>query len=197
MSSRRTLLAVVVAAASLPLAACGPDNDPTPTPSATSARPAVPTGATTATAAPTGGATGAAKPTGGATGTPANDPNCTPPVVPGTHKMLNLSKAATATTVYAKETKYLCGKPEGGWIDAGEEKSYSFAPGATAKLADLNYGTHRVTLAQFAAHTDFCLNHTSAADTGPCFDRNTYDVVLDGFGEITDITQVGLTKPAK
>ncbi|MQS13116.1 hypothetical protein F7Q99_12685 [Streptomyces kaniharaensis] len=189
MSSRRTLLTLAAAAAALTLAACGPENDPSPAP--TNAAPTVPTTATSVpTAKPTGGATG------GATGAPVNDPNCTAPAVPAGHKMLNLSKAATVTTVYAKETKYLCGKPEGGWIDAGEEKTYTFAPGATAKLADLNYGTHAATLLQFAAHTDSCINHTSAADQDPCFPRNTYDVVLDGSGKITSITQVGLTKPA-
>ncbi|MGW2370933.1 hypothetical protein [Kitasatospora sp. NPDC001683] len=193
MSPRRALLIVAAAAGALALSACGPDNDPSPAPTG-----AAPTVAVAPTNVPTGGATTAPAnaPTGGATGAPANDPNCKAPAVPAGHKMLNLSKTATATTVYAKETKYLCGKPEGGWIDAGGEKSYTFAAGATAKLADLNYGTHQVTLAQFAAHSDFCLNHTSAADTDPCFDRNTVDVVLDASGKITSITQVGLNKPA-
>ncbi|MER7757188.1 hypothetical protein [Kitasatospora sp. NPDC097643] len=175
MNSRTALLALAATTAALALSACGPDNDPSPAPNTASAWPTVPTGVTTA---------------------PANDPNCTTPAVPAGHRMLNLSEAATATTVHAKETKYLCGKPEGGWVDAGEEKAYTFAAGATAKLADLNYGTHQVTLAQFAAHTDFCFNHTSAKDVDPCFARDTYDVVLDGSGKITSITQVGLTKPA-
>ncbi|WP_153882796.1 hypothetical protein [Streptomyces sp. CB01881] len=199
MSSRRALLAVAAAAAAVTLTACGP-GDPEP---ATTA--AGPTPANTAAPAPTGGATATGKPTGAAPTSPAaassaGKPSggatggCLPPGIPSNHRMVNLSKAATATTVHAKDTTYLCGKPTGGWIDAGEEKTYTFAPGATAKLSDLNNMLHAVPLAQFAAHTDFCLNHTSAPDTEPCYDRGTHEIVLDGSGRITNIVEVGLVK---
>ncbi|MFB7613166.1 hypothetical protein [Kitasatospora sp. NPDC056181] len=198
MSSRRALLAVAAAAAAVTLTACGP-GDPEP---ATTA--AGPTPANTAAPAPTGGATATGKPTGAAPTSPAASSagkptdgatgGCLPPGIPSNHRMVNLSKAATATTVHAKDTTYLCGKPTGGWIDAGEEKTYTFAPGATAKLSDLNNMLHAVPLAQFAAHTDFCLNHTSAPDTEPCYDRGTHEIVLDGSGRITNIVEVGLVK---
>ncbi|WP_406201096.1 hypothetical protein OH807_20940 [Kitasatospora sp. NBC_01560] len=200
MSSRSALLlAVAAAAAAVTLTACGPGD---PEPAATAAAPgAATTAATAAAPAPTGAATG--KPAGAAPGSAApasaspgsgSTGGCIPPSIPSNHRIVNLSKAATATTVHAKETTYLCGNPVGGWIDAGEEKTYTFAAGATAKLSDLTNKLHAVPLAQFAAHTDFCLNHTSVPDTEPCYDRNSVEIVLDSSGRISSIVQVGLVR---
>ncbi|MFF1905096.1 hypothetical protein [Kitasatospora sp. NPDC058218] len=179
MSSRHILLAVAAAAAAVTLTACGP-GDPEPV-----ATGAAPTSGTTAAPVPTGTATPTATPTGG---------GCLPPGIPSNHRMVNLSKAATATTVYAKDTSYPCGTPTSQWIDAGEEKAYAFADGATAELSDLSNMLHAVPLARFAAHSDFCINHTSAADTDPCYDRHTVEIVLDPAGRITKIVEVGRVK---
>ncbi|MCG6494733.1 hypothetical protein [Kitasatospora sp. A2-31] len=178
MPTRSLPLALVAVAAAVTLTACGPGD---PEPAATGAGPIA--GGPAATA-PTGGAT--AEPGGGATG------GCIPPSVPANHRIVNLAEAATETTVHAKDTRYLCNGPAGSWADAaGEAKTYTFAAGATAKLSDLNNVLHPVPLARFAAHSDFCLNHTSAPDTDPCYDRHTVELVLDSSGRITKIYEVG------
>ncbi|MBP0453749.1 hypothetical protein J5Y04_30025 [Kitasatospora sp. RG8] len=201
MSSRHVLLAVVAAAAAVTLTACGPDN---PEPATTAAGP---TPANTAAPAPTGGATATGKPTGAApatsaaaTGKPSGGAtagagqagaDCKPgemKPVPAGHKVVVLTKATTATAVVAKDGEFTCQMPDRGWWPKGDDKTYTFAPGAKAALTTLD-GQKPVSLAQLADHTTHCVNHVNDA-ASPCDPGTDYDLALDASGKITAITEV-------
>ncbi|WP_406201098.1 hypothetical protein OH807_20945 [Kitasatospora sp. NBC_01560] len=205
MSTRTVLLAVAAAAAAVTLTACGPGD---PEPAATAAAPgAATTAATAAAPAPSGAAAGTAKPTGAAptTAAPASakpssggpaaagqaGPDCKPGEVkplPAGHKVVVLTKATTATTVIAKDGEYTCRMPDMGWWPKGEEKTYTFAPGAKAALTTLD-GQKPVSLAQLADHTTHCVNHINDA-ASPCDTGVDYDLALDSSGKVTAITEV-------
>ncbi|MEV4612217.1 hypothetical protein AB0K43_06375 [Kitasatospora sp. NPDC049258] len=194
MSVRRVLCTVATAAvAALALTGCDPSGD-------TGGRAAAPAASTPAGGTP-GASTGAASSPAAGTGTPkaTTDPgdpgaepgaDCGAPPKPAAgHRMLNVSKASSATVFYAKETRFECDPNDGHWADAGAEKPYTFAAGAVAELTDLSFRTTKVTLAQLAQHTAKCLDHTEDPEKRPCFTNLTYEVVLDASGKVTKVSE--------
>ncbi|MQS13117.1 hypothetical protein F7Q99_12690 [Streptomyces kaniharaensis] len=196
MKTRSTLLTVAAVTAALALSACGPENDPSPAP--TNAAPTAPTTATTVpTAKPTGSGTAKPKPTKTAKPAPtATKPgqageDCKPgemKPIPAGHKVIVLTKPTTTTAVVAKDGEYTCHMPDQGWWPVGEDKTYAFAPGAKATLTTLD-GQKPITLEQLVDHTNHCVNHINDPASN-CEDGTDYDIVLDGSGKITAITEV-------
>ncbi|WP_371498392.1 hypothetical protein OG871_20330 [Kitasatospora sp. NBC_00374] len=185
--------AATAALVALTLTACDPAGDTST--GAGDARAAGTTAAGTpaATGSPQAPAKSSAKPSGAASqgGDPAEpgmDCGAAPKLAAG-HRMLNVSKASTATAFHAKETTFECDPNDGHWADAGAEKTYSFAAGAVVELTDLSFQTKKVTLAQLAEHTAKCLDHTEDPEKRPCFSNLTYEVVLDASGKITKATE--------
>ncbi|MGW2370932.1 MULTISPECIES: hypothetical protein [Kitasatospora] len=197
MNSRTALLAVAAAAVALTLSACGPGNDPTPDPTATKAAPtASATAASVPTAAPTGSGTAKPKPT--KTAKPSGAPNpgqagadCKPgemKPIPAGHKVIVLSKPTTTTTVVAKDGEYTCHMPDQGWWPVGEDKTYTFAPGAKATLTTID-GQKSITLERLVDHSTHCVNHINDPASN-CDEGTDYDIVLDASGKITAITEL-------
>ncbi|MFJ1706704.1 hypothetical protein [Kitasatospora sp. NPDC088346] len=186
--------AATVALVALALTACDPSGDSAAgtgdaraAGSAAASTPGAATGSPQASAKPSARPSGAAS-QGGDPVEPGADCGAAPKLAAG-HRMLNVSKASTATAFYAKETAFECDPNDGHWADAGAEKTYAFAAGAVVELTDLSFQTRKVTLAQLAEHTAKCLDHTEDPEKRPCFSNLTYEVVLDASGKITKATE--------
>ncbi|AUG78850.1 hypothetical protein CFP65_4088 [Kitasatospora sp. MMS16-BH015] len=208
MSTRLVLSATAGAVAVLALAGCGPKAAPAGNaaapPASTAAGSSAGSSAAAATGAPTDAAPTTAAPSAGdpqpapATSNPAvsstaplkpGAPTCKPdkPVAAG-HKVVVADKAATATTLYAQDGAFDCGKaPDHGWWPKGDEKTYTILPTAKAELAGAE-GNKSVTLAKLIEHLNACVTNTG--DTSSCGSGKTYDLGLDPAGKVTSLTEL-------
>ncbi|WP_354641651.1 hypothetical protein [Kitasatospora camelliae] len=189
MSSRKLLLAVVAATAALTLTACEGDGSDTagaqgaPTTAAATSSAAAPSTAPTASKSTAAKPT-AAKPTGGATRTA--DPSCAPKLSAG-HKVVKVTKHATATQLFAADTVYECKMPDQGWWENGPEKTYPVAANAKAVLSDAGKKP-AVPVAKLVEHLNKCLDGTK--DTYQCDTGTEYEITVDGSGKVTAIEEL-------
>lgn len=216
---RLTATAALLAAATLALTACDPNGTGTDSaaPAAGASAPAATTTGSTdgtassapsapsASSAPSGSrkATGAsstasAKPGGhagstGPTGTAAPTADCTTAAQRPGHKVVNVT-AATATTVTATPTRFVCGpevENDGYYTPTGAATARTFAPGATASLFVMGdtMGPKAVSLTVFAQHAGDCAHNAEVPEPYSCYGGN-YDITVDPAGRITSVTEL-------
>ncbi|MFC5664895.1 hypothetical protein ACFP3U_18135 [Kitasatospora misakiensis] len=179
MSSRRTALAAVTAAAAvLVLAACGPDDgsDTAAAPAQSSA--AQPPAAQPSAAQPSAGQPSAAAP-GGACATPK--PN-------GNHRVIHPVKQPRQDTVTYQETGYVCAGATGAWQPTGAQKALMFAQEVKAQLQPGSGQYRTVVVGELWNHIGACLEHSP--DAGVCSPGLNYEIALDGEGKINEIREV-------
>ncbi|MFE6748578.1 hypothetical protein ACFVGM_22195 [Kitasatospora purpeofusca] len=182
MSSRRTALAAVAAAAAvLALAACGPDND-----SGTGAAPAGSSAAQPSAAQPS-----ATQPTGSAAAQPSADapPSaCAPPKPVGLRRVIHPAKQPRQDTVTYQETGYTCTAGKGKWEPTGPRKNLMFAPEVKAQLQPASGQFKTVVVGELWNHIGACLDRTP--DAGVCSPGLNYEISLDGEGRINEIQEL-------
>ncbi|MGW4897539.1 hypothetical protein ACWEQL_35605 [Kitasatospora sp. NPDC004240] len=199
MASRGSLLpvSVLVAAAVLGLAACGPEESGGP---ATGAAPTA-AASVTGTASPGATAGGTAKPSGsakpagtakpGASGGAEGEPEgfCSAAPLPAGQKWVYPVKGTTATTLVYKDTKEACGVNDVNFEPVGEDRTAPFAPTAKGHLNSVMAKPKDVDVADLVKHINECLaDRTSTKGSYPC-SAGDYKVAIDASGKVVEMTE--------
>ncbi|MFC0601091.1 hypothetical protein [Streptomyces palmae] len=180
MSSRKLLVATVLAVTAFGLVGCESNDD----------------SSGSGGSSDKGAASGQTKPAADGSSSNASDggpdAGCeTPKLEPG-HKIVQPVEHPKQDTMQAKDTKFVCDPNDGHYEGVGSPKFYMFSHGdVKANVVSNGPGHKSVVVGELWNHISDCLEGgTNVKPPMSCSANGVYDIKLNGDNEITEITEV-------